>query len=868
MSVPPAFGIRLKQRRQALDLTQEALAERVGCAPQTIRKIESGERRPSRDMAERLAQVLDVSPADRDVFLKEARTALVPDSPLPPSAPVERPAPRMVLPKYTRPFVGRSAELAQLSRLLETPGCDLITVVGPGGIGKTRLAVEAASRQSHFVDGVVFVSLAAVTSASLLASAIGDALSFAFNGSDEPAVQLSNYLREKELLLVLDNMEQLLEGSELLVTLLADAPQVRCLVTSRERLNVQDEWVVELMGLSVLAAGPADGAADAVTLFVERARRVQQAFTLNDTTMRSIVRICELVDGMPLGIELAASWVRLLSVSEIEDEISRSFDILSTSARDLPGRHQSLRAVFEHSWHLLTDVERQVLRRLTVFHGGFDRAAAATIAGASLPVLAALVDKSLLRRTTDGRYDLHGLVRQYAAAHLVDDTSEQADVQDRHCTYYIGWLESRTDAIQGRNQATAIREVSDEIDNVRAAWAWATSRQMLSEHRRGLGVLQWFYEYRTWFQEGETTFRETAAAVKAPLNLPAVAEQATEEQTERALLLGHLLAAQGYLAVRCGQLARACDVLRSSLQLLRTYGDGGCTARPLVYLGIASYQMGNYDEAQDALQQSLEIDRAGGGGWIAALSLCFLGLVAHSTGDYNRARELFSEDLAIWRSINNVRGLALCLNFFSTTLFKLSEYTEVQALLHESLALCAATGDRWGLGTALNHLGLVAQAQGEHEQAHYLFSESLALFREMGDRWAIARAQNHLGAAAWAIGDHVDAKRSYFMALRTAQELKATPDALNALAGLAQVLASEGNHERALEVVLQVMGDAASGKEAYERASLLYAELTELLPPQRVESIAQRLSGRTFDAVVEELSLFVRERAISETVLS
>ncbi len=860
MSDSPAFGIQLKQRRAALDLTQEALAERVGCAAQTIRKIESGERRPSRDMAERLAQVLELGSEERATFIKMARTALEPAQTLEATPTVQRPATRN-LPKYTRTFVGRTAELTQLGQLMTMPSCQLITLVGPGGIGKTRLAIEAAAHCEQFADGVVFVSLASVEIPSLIVPAIADALSFTFYGSEEPGTQLLSYLREKELLLILDNMEQLLDGAEQLIELLSEAHGVKLIVTSRERLNVQGEWVVELAGLPV--SSDAAASADATALFVERARRVQHGFEVTEADLRTVYRICCLVDGMPLAIELAASWVRMLSLVEIEQEIANSFDILSTSTRDVPGRHQSLRAVFEHSWRLLSDEERRVLCRLTVFRGGFDRAAAVAVVGASLPVLAALVDKSLLRQTTPTtgtgslirRYDLHELVRQYATTYLAADTEAYGNAHDRHCNYYISWLESRIFLLQGREQVITIAEMSQEIDNLRASWTWATSHHKLSEMERAHAVLHWFYEYRTWYVEGEATFQQAAAALKALSVLAAGQTKSSPAlyQQEHEVMLGQMLGSQGYFALRSGQLERARDILRQSLELLRASADQAVLAAPLTYQGIVAYQMGAYEEAHRILQEGLAISTQAHNHWVIALNMCFLGATAHAQGNYEQARQLFRDDLAVWRSIDNVRGISLCLNYYSTTLYKLQEYADAQALLHESLELCSASGDRWGLGTALNHLGLVAQAQGQYHEAHYLFSEGLTLFREMGNRWDIARTLNHLGEVAWELKDWEDARRSYLAALRTGLEAKATPAVLTALGGLALVHRREGSREQALELCYHILQHPASGKETYERAERLYLQLVAEVPVHQRPIVTDQLGARPFDLVVGSL---------------
>src|SRR5262245_1088704 len=329
------------------------------------------------------------------------------------------------LPQVLTPFVGRSHEVAELIGLLADPTCRLLTLVGPGGIGKTRLALHIAAQQrAAFAHGVAFVPLAAITSASLLVPSIADGLGFAFYGPVDPTAQLLNYLREKQVLLLLDNAEQLLDGLGLLPEVLQHAPGVKLLVTSREPLTLPGEWVCEVAGLA-LRADDHTHESDAAALFVQRARRAQTGFVVSEAERREVARICRLVDGMPLAIELAAAWVRTLSCAEIAQEIQHNLDFLASSARELEARHRSVRAVLDQSWQALADTEQQVLRCLGVFRGGFARAAAEQVASASLGVLSALLAKSLVHRSAEGRYDLHELVQQYGAEKLLE--SGEAD---------------------------------------------------------------------------------------------------------------------------------------------------------------------------------------------------------------------------------------------------------------------------------------------------------------------------------------------------------------------------------------------------------------------------------------------------------
>ena len=325
------------------------------------------------------------------------------------------------LPIQSTPFLGREEELAELTKLLENPTCRLITLVGPGGIGKTRLSIHIASQKINaFPDGVYFIPLASAISIDFLISTIADALNFTFYGSKEPKVQLFNHLSEKKMLLLMDNFEHLLAGADLIADMIEVSPQTKVLVTSRERLNLKGEWLLEVKGMSCPKNDKADQLENysAVQLFLQTAQRTNSAFTLSDEDKPYLIRICQLIKGMPLGIELAAAWVRMLSCREIVKEIERNIDFLATSFRDIPERHRSLRAVFEHSWNLLSEPERNVFKKISIFRGGFDREGAHKVSGASLPILSTLVDKSLLYRKPSERYEIHELLRQYAEEKL------------------------------------------------------------------------------------------------------------------------------------------------------------------------------------------------------------------------------------------------------------------------------------------------------------------------------------------------------------------------------------------------------------------------------------------------------------------
>ena len=851
-----SFGNWVKRRRKALDLTQQELAERVGCSISLIFKVESDERRPSRQIAELLATYLEIPSDQHDLFLKVARQekrveALESASSLSGSgtAPTTFPLPEN-LPIPLTSIVGREHELQAIIQQLQDHACRLLTLTGPGGVGKTRLALEVAHQKQELEYGTCFVSLVGTSAAEFIVPAIADALGFAFSGAAELKTQLFNYLKAKRLLLVLDNLEHLLDGIEILDELLEQARLVKLLTTSREQLNLRAEWVFEVQGLPVSSHIELNNleSNSAAVMFIQRAKQANMSFTPTHGDLPAITRICQLVEGLPLGLELAATWIRMMSLHEIANEIEKSLDFLTTHARDMPQRHRSIRAVFDYSWSLLTEEEQRCLRQLAVFRGGFTRDAAEHVIGVTLIQLLALVDKSLLRHinTQIGWYDFHELIRQYADAKLQSYPDEYRQTRVRHANYYADLLDQWKNRIQGSGQQEILLQSSLEIDNLRLAWDWMVTRHQTSNLEKSLDSMFVLHDVRNWLHQGSTLFEQAVAAVQS-------FESDKREIDRPSTLLGELMVAQGHMCWHLGQAYLARDLLQRSIQVLGPYRDRGMLAEALLYLSILEHSQGNYQVArrlaEECVSLNREQDRLTGIGY----ALSNLGLICITQGENETAYACIEEGTAVMQSIGYARGIAVNQTRLGAAALRLGKFDESQHLLDESLETAWRLRDRWSIGNSLNYLGQLEFAKGNHEQAERLLRESTTLFREDGDQLMQASILTDLGFVLIERGDNAEAWQLLWQALELALQSRAIPIALYSLVGIGALHVREGATELALELAVYSNGHASSSQQTRDRAEQLQAELETQLAPRQIETVQTRVHSKTLEDLAQEI---------------
>jgi predicted ATPase len=751
------------------------------------------------------------------------------------------------LPRPATPFVGRGPELALIAQHLTDPDCRLLTLIGPGGTGKTRLALEAATRLlAAFPDGVFLARLENISDAALIAPMLADVLGLPLQGQQDPVIQVSTYLRPRTVLLVMDNFEHILTGTEVLSAILADGAGVKCLVTSRELLGLEEEWVLALGGLPLPGGHTVADleASSAGQLFVQRARRHRATFTLTEEDAPAVQRICRRVGGLPLGIELAAAWVKILSCAEIAQEIERNLDFLNTTLRNVPERHRSMRAVFEYSWHLLTAEERRVLRQLAVFPSGFRREAAEAVVAAGLPVLAALADKSLLQVLAGGRYERHVLIGQYAAEKLAEVPGEQQAAQERHGMYYAAFLAQRAAALRGAGLQAALAEIDAEIENVRAAWRWMLAERRLSEIAQSVASLESFYDTRGWYGEGEEAFGQAVAALDRPDRLPG---------GDTGRLLGQLLARQGGFRARQGRLPEAADLLERSLSLLRPLHAHKDLAYTCLRLGAVVAQQGEYAQAMHYHQESLTLARRSGDRWGVMHALNALGLDTAKLGNHGESRRRYQESLALARALGDQRMVARTLNYLGYMLCRAGHPAEAQPLLLESLALARDLGDQGLIPYIVGSLGQAAYARGDYAEAEQRSQASLAQAVDLGDRMLMTYNLLRLGETAGRQGNDGAAQDYFRRGLRTAMEIAALPLALAALIGLAEVRAQAGDGRAATVLVAHSLRHPATEQPDRRRAERLLAALTTDLGTEAVATAQQQGQARPLLAVVEDV---------------
>jgi len=813
---PPTFGALLKRYRTAAGLSQEALAERAGLTAQGIGAQERGLRQtPHRDTVNLLADALELSPDERRALEATVRRR---HGPQPASG---QPASSMALtlPIVRAPLIGREREEAEIARLLSLEETRLLTLTGPGGVGKTHLAVQVAGGLVKlFSGGVVFVALAPVDDAGLVQVTIARALGLRESGEDSLHESLIEYLREPRLLLVLDNFEHVMAAVPFVATLLGACRHLKVLATSRARLGLRDEQEIvvpplalpdltHLSDLAVVARSPA------VILFTQRSRTVKADFALVESNASAVAGICRRLDGLPLALELAAPWIKLLPPPALLTRLERRLPLLTSTAPDLPPRHQTLRATIAWSYDLLDADEQRLFRRMAIFAGGCTLEAADAVclegdtsdiangaelgAMALLQGLASLVNKSLLRQeemvdphtgTTEPRLFMLETVREFGEECLAASGELEA-LRRRHAGFFLALAEEAAPRLRGPRQRAWRERLDLEHDNLRAALRWTLESREPELGLRLAGALWHFWVTRGHLSEGRRWLEALLARAESGQSAVSAALRA------RALLWASTCAAEQ------GDYGHAVALCEESDGLSRGVGDTWSLAWSLNIRGEVARHRGDHRGATLLFEQSLALFRSLNDRWYVAMVLNNLGALTRYQADNVRATALYEESLAMMRDIGDTWSIAMILGNLGEVV-RDQGHTEADtaravALCEESLGLFRQLGDQRGMAFALDYLGVLARGRGDYERALVLYTESLGLWRRVGQQSEMATCMEGLAEAACALGEATHAAR-----------LLGAASALRDRIGAPVLPADRPDYERTLSAVRSALAHA------------------------------------------------------------
>ena len=859
-----SFGYWLRRQRKALDLTQAELAARAGCVVTTIKKIETGARRPSRQLAERLAAALALSseegatlPAAAGAASAAGRTPFAP-------APASLALPSLPLrPGAGAPLIGRVRELAELQALLTHDETRLLTLTGPGGVGKTRLALQAAGDlRGAFADGAASVDLAPVNDPELVPAAIARGLGY--EAGMAPLAVLLRGLAEQHALLVLDNFEQVVAAAPFVAQILAAAPHLKILVTSRTplRIRYEQEYAVAPLELppefapklvpdlppGLLPEQQARGLDTyaAVQLFVRRAGAVQPRFALTDENGAAVAAICRRLDGLPLAIELAATHLRLLTPAALLRRLDRRLALLTDGARDLPVRQQTLRATLDWSFQLLSARQQRVFARLGVFVRGATVEAIEVVCGLDergdvLAAVTALLEQSFLYRPADRdgepRIAMLETIREYALEQL-RASGEDAAIGARHAAYYLGLAEAATPQLRSAAQVAWLDWLEADHDNLRAAGDWFAHAGQIEEELRLAAALHWFWDRRGYLDEGRARIRRALAAAQRAK----VGEDGEEGQTIALLRTrAWALISAAALAFDQGDHAVVAAAAEECLPLFEQLGDHGGQALALLRLAFVASAV-EPARARNQLAAARTHAAAAGDPWFIGLALFVSAQAAlFGQGDAAAARMYITEALPALEPSGDIYLLGHGLGTLGLVELADGDLPAARAALECGLGLVRELRDTRSIAILAATTADAARCQGDYTRAAELYSESLALYQEIGNHAEIPAILHNQGYVGLGMHDYAAARELFAESLRRQQAAGNRAGVVEGLNGLAALAASQGQLERAARLF-----GAAEAIAATHPAPIWPAERYELARSRAIvgKGLPESLAGR------------------------
>ena len=697
------------------------------------------------------------------------------------------------IPNPVAPLIGRKTELDEIIQNLQDSACRLLTVTGPGGIGKTRLCIEAAQRltvqSKFFPDGIHFISLAQIEHGDQLIPVVAQGLGITIQSRTKPRQELISQLKNQKNLLILDNFEQLLSTSNnaasFVTELLSSTSGIKIIITSREALSIQHEWVYPLEGLSfskTSSTGLDILNEPAPQLFIQNARKFNTSFD-PDTNVDAILEICRLTDGMPLAIEMAATWMRIHTCQEIAESITHSLDFLASPFRDIPARQRSIRVILNSTWDQLTNEQQSTLMALSVFRGGFDIQAALFVTEANILVLSTLIEKSLLRRNNENRYFLHELVNQFASEKLIE-TGNKNQVHERHAHFYFAKLNKQAAEFRGPNPGDAAIHINRDMDNLRAAWNWSAAHANLQLLEMSMKDLAQFW-----------------------------------------IFTGANLEAEG--------------LVQSAINVIQDLPDEPYTASIHSYLAsvLAWLQMGisKNDEAKSNLQLALELARRGNNIERRATALSLQGWLFQNQGHFKEAEIALNEACSIFKKTDNKHQLSLALIRMGSIYWWQNQLEKSLTYYERSLEIEQKLGSKRGINRAYGGLGLAYMELEKYESALEYLEKALQLDREIGNKPGIVRNVGHLGNIYQRKGEYKLAIERYEEALEVEQRSGGKSTSANWLSNLGKVYLRQRHYEKALSYYEQALFFAQESGSRHQLSEALLGKAAAYIEQGRLD---------------------------------
>jgi predicted ATPase len=843
-----SFGAWLRQKRRSLDLTQKAFADQIGCAEVTIRRLEADVYKPSNELALVLFEKLGIPEPERPDWVRFARGLTEYPQHIS-TSPVREQKNNLPIPLTS--FIGREKEIETVKHLITSHDAGrLLTFTGAGGSGKTRLALEVATQLSDiFPDGVWFIELAPLTDPALVPQSLLTTLGLSEQAGRSALTIVSDFLQPKRVLLILDNCEHLIQAcAQLAESLLRACPALHILVTSREALGMAGETLYLVPTLTTPDPAHANLVTlphfEAVQLFVERAQTALPGFELTADNTLAVAQVCHQLDGIPLALELAAARVKALQVEQIAARLAEhnQFRLLTTGSRTALPRHQTLHALIDWSYNLLSKPERLLLQRLSVFVGGCTLEAAEAVcvgegveADDILDLMTQLVNKSLVISEREQgqkvRYLMLETIRQYASERLFK-AGEAELMRNRHLDYFLHWAEEAGSRLREAKQMEWFSKIEAENDNLRTALEWSLTQAEYGEASLRLaGALFLFWDRSGSTSEGRAWLARALANNTAPA---------------RGAALAQALYADGWLA-QCQSDTTAPALFEESISLWRACGPRGKTglAYALAELGNAMRWLGDPAMARSLHEEAITIFREQDQRWGLAYSLARMGLAIRDQNDFALARSVINESIALWRDMGELWEIGLSTRGLGMVATREGDYEVALRHYGDSLAIFKKLGKKGAVAWALLDMGEVTLNLGDRVQAKSYVEESFSIFRETNHKYGIALCLYFSGLLAQFEGDGEQAIIYFEQGLALAHTTGPIWYRANVLMGLAGVAASDGQARRAARLLGAADTQIKVGASYWNAAESRYIE-------RAVASAVAQLGESEFAAAYDE----------------